>query len=889
MIRHTVLGNLILAAIETGILLFLQLPQVTSLAGNGTGDVSYIRIIVFAVLIILFIVTGVLAYKTWRNRSFAEAIVNVFSFNTQRVSGFYWILGVSAAIFPTILFMPAYRWGVWSGYVESLLPIIRWFGLVILQIVLSLLIWEAVLKEKESRAIPLKGVLFLSGAVFLIFVLILIFIALSGFGVISPRNTPYYPVGVPLLPGQVWLMFLLTIVVCIVGLFLINHNFRIIKSQLVIDLIIGLALWGITAGLWMSAPLPRSFFFPGPYPPNNVIYPYSDTATWDMGAQYALIGEGFDNSDPFNDHIGWMGMLAILHLIVGNDYALLSVVLAGLQAIFPALMYWLGKSIYNRWAGFFIAGLAAMHELNAFAASNMIDLSHARFLLTEYPTRIGLAILALLLVFWFRAPRQNIAYALPVGGLLAILILLRFNTLAFPFAVLFGALLIFGRNWKGWLGASSLVIVSLLLVLSPWMWRSWTLSGTPFFFAAKTNLIFKEKFRINPSPTPTPSSSDVQFEINLPVQDQLVRSRTLVNIPHDNSTKLQKTTTPQSVSKTVIGHFFHNIVASVLILPTSLTFDDVEHTINNVHEYWNKKASPWMGRLTFLESILLIINLALISIGLGAAWWRWKLIGLIPLGIFLGYGLSLAVARTSGGRYIVPMEWVILFYWGGGIAYVVREILTNLGVKDPKQALPSRQMGFSFKQGMLFVLPFLLFTSAMTVMDRSIPPKYPKNNKTEISAILKQSGVLDQANISENQLDVFFAKKVSKVYWGRALYPRFYGIGQGEFSGGIDAYEPEDYPRLAFTLIGEFDKKDIVLAWMIRDFRIQNETRFSSGVDVIVVGCRRTPKLPRWKNVVDALFVVLLEDKPTIFVRNPESPLKCPLSPPICLNNADCK
>jgi hypothetical protein len=469
------------------------------------------------------------------------------------------------------------------------------------------------------------------------------------------------------------------------------------------------------------------------------------------------------------------------------------------------------------------------------------------------------------------------------------MILLRFSMLAFPLAALVGALLIYGRDWKRWLRSSLLIGISVLLTLAPWMWRSWTLSGTPFFFVEKTQKLIQEEFRFKPSVTPTPSSSLFNFGNNLPSGSQPVHGENPANTTLRYSLSSPMPERAGKVSKLIVGHFMHNLVASVLILPTSLAFDDVRHTIYEVHPYWEKKGSVWEGDLSLQETILLIVNLALISIGLGVSWNKWKLVGLIPLGICLAYDLSLAVARTSGGRYIVPMNWGVLFYWGIGMMQVFLFLQARLGMDVHEQDSPSTVGVFSYKRGWLSLLPFLLFVGAMTVMDRTIPAQYPAVDKTEIFNLLKQSGVLEQADIPERKLAVFLERSNSRAYWGRALYPRFYGMGQGEFSGGVDAYEPAEYPRLAFTLIGSFDKKDIVLPWVVQDLPKLRNTYFPNASDAIVVGCARAPRSAKTRSIVDALFVVILGEKPQIYVRTPSAPLKCPIPEPVCEDNYNCQ
>jgi hypothetical protein len=108
----------------------------------------------------------------------------------------------------------------------------------------------------------------------------------------------------------------------------------------------------------------------------------------------------------------------------------------------------------------------------------------------------------------------------------------------------------------------------------------------------------------------------------------------------------------------IVNHFFHNFITSFLFLPTSFVFDDLWNTIKLSTPYW--KNSNWLGEGTWFNStgIFLFINMALISLGFGAMWVRNRIASLIPVSFFLTYIFSNALAFTSGGRYIVPVDWI---------------------------------------------------------------------------------------------------------------------------------------------------------------------------------------------------------------------------------------
>jgi hypothetical protein len=92
----------------------------------------------------------------------------------------------------------------------------------------------------------------------------------------------------------------------------------------------------------------------------------------------------------------------------GQDYELLMAIQAGLFAIFPVLIYLIGKSLNARTIGIVSAMVAMLRGINAIAASNTIDMANPKMILTDFPTAIGVALLILMICEWQINPIKNI-------------------------------------------------------------------------------------------------------------------------------------------------------------------------------------------------------------------------------------------------------------------------------------------------------------------------------------------------------------------------------------------------------------------------------------------------------------------------------------------------
>jgi hypothetical protein len=141
-----------------------------------------------------------------------------------------------------------------------------------------------------------------------------------------------------------------------------------------------------------------------------------------------------------------------------------------------------------------------------------------------------------------------------------------------------------------------------------------------------------------------------------------------------------------SFSDLFFSHFLHNFTTSALALPDALTYDELsdpnELNALSLRPYWID-GNKWQGGLPSSQVIFLSINLALLAIGLGYSWNRYRWAGLVPLTIFLGYDISLGFAMNSGSRYIVPIDWILYFYYGLAFVCIIRWITDTIAERKP--------------------------------------------------------------------------------------------------------------------------------------------------------------------------------------------------------------
>ena len=819
------------------------------------------------------------ALNAYRNQAWAERIwVSLFD-REILAKGIRWGAVTGLLSSWIILFTPIYRFGDLQDYVVRLFPFATFLLLV------SALTFIVAWVEKYGLYVSLlsdtlraqKKVLLVALIVTVIFALVWVLIAWTGIG-LRINFDYWYGAGVPILALQVALVFSIG-----VGLLFLERSSFNTRISARSDFLVFALLWGVAAFLWAREPMPSSYFATGPDLPNGEYYPFSDAATFDLGSQFALIGQGINNG-LFFDRVLYMFFLLFLHALVGQNYIQVVAVQAAIYAVFPAILYLLGKAIHSRSFGVILAVLAILRGINGIASSSMIDLANQKQMLTDFPVVIFAAWFALMAVKWLQAPNKNYLYALWAGGAVGLAVMLRTHALFFlVFAVLLAAIVYWNQKLRGLL-ISFLLVAAMLSSIIPWGVHS---GGSMFdVFMVRIRNVIEGRYA-PPAPEPEPQGNESPLLYAAIRNNEAAKVDLILDSRGYSPDLLPLTVTGESNKKDVpifvlvASHFLHNIIMSVLIMPTSPIFHDLRNTLKVVSPFWQPY---WDGSLGVSAGFFLMINLLLIALGIGVSWRSNRLAGMVPLGTFLFYNLANAFAQTSGGRYIVPVDWVVFFYFALGVFQIVLWGMVLFGVdgdstiEKTSQDLDNvRQSSWTWrplKQAPWVMLIFLFIGTSMPLSERLFPKQYSARSQAELFAIMEQEGYLQEAGLDRAAVDALSVQSTAfRITAGRVLYPRYYPENKGEPKNRFP-YGVLEFSRIAFTMIGPDGLNYVLLPE-------EHVPYFPNASDVIVLGCQEN-------NHMDAL-VVVIEKQQVVYVRQPASPLQCPLQQPMCDDNHVCR
>jgi hypothetical protein len=473
-------------------------------------------------------------------------------------------------------------------------------------------------------------------------------------------------------------------------------------------------------------------------------------------------------------------------------------------ALLPVALYFLGKKIHSRAAGIMVALLAIFREWTSLWVASEARVSNTKMLLSEFITTLVLIATLLLVLRWFREKQGGWFLAFASGGVLGLQLLLRTQTAFIAPGLLLLALLVFWPDWKSWIAQSMLFAAGLILAISPWMLRNFTITGN-----ASLDDPTQIKAVASMYSGGTPTSNYPLFEGQTPEQiSQYVMGVILEK--------------PGYVAGFVANQFVANSIDTLLVLPIFARYDGLTAPI---YPYWGE----WDTYLSPANIVLLFVYLAVIAMGIATAWKRLRWAGLLPVTYFIFYTLSTSLARYSGWRYIFPADWVGYFYFALGIVEIFSMLAVLFGA-EAEQAFPktitlidpSRKRGWQFAA---LAGIFLVVGGLPWIAEASIPR----------SASICADPIVDcfpAQGVEESQVMKFLSQPNARILTGRVLYPRYFPRNDGLASTNpAPAFAPRDFPRMGFyLLLTAGDIEQVILP-------MKGSRPFPHTAEGVILGC----------------------------------------------------
>jgi hypothetical protein len=610
----------------------------------------------------------------------------------------------------------------------------------------------------------------------LIFTVVLIglgiFMASTQFGLLASLKMSSVP-GIPLFVPQLYFLLLL------VGLWIAfipaqapdQPLLKIARRYWLLPILIFLVAvlaWGLT-------PLPLQHFSLKPAAPSYQPFPFSDARDVDLGGISILRGFGI-HFYGYTDKPLDMVFMAIMHFFAGSNYVVMTWLQILVLAFIPVVLFFFGKKFHSTVFGVFLALVLIFRQRNAIVLASSFFSVNPKLFMTEELTLLAVVLFAYLVFRWMR--ERKIWLALLSGGCIGAASLLRLNPLfLFPAVAGLSIPAFWGLGKKFIFKHLSAYTLAFLALLIPWLISGVNPQGTPWILVKLFDVIHMRYENINPSAQrymvsglPGIGMLAINLEGNLlpilpnsPIQYQATDdpARSLFS---QASSGAQVTSDPNSegIVYRFLYHTFHNFSTSVMALPNTLIFDDLNHLNWNV---LSTNSVNWHGDLPLSEILLIFLNLLLVAVGLGYSWIHYRWVGMLPLTIFIAYSLSLGAAMSSGGRYLVPMDWIMYFYYGLAIIAIfqfVHKVLTGKGQSVSVIHNQDSAQGTSSDRWKLgFSLAAVIFLASLIPIANFVMPALTASarNRPDVKAVSQ--------SISEQ------AVPGSSIVYGEILYPYY--------------------------------------------------------------------------------------------------------------------
>jgi 4-amino-4-deoxy-L-arabinose transferase-like glycosyltransferase len=517
-------------------------------------------------------------------------------------------------------------------------------------------------------------------------------------------------------------------------------------------------------------------------------------------AHSLLIGHPYQGTIPTRPL--YIFLLTILHRLFGENYRNIIIGQTFVLAIIPVVFYVLGKKLHSRAAGVLVALFFIFRELTTLLVSSNTRVSNTKTFMVDLPTLLLLLLACYVTIRWLE--HRNETSAMIAGGVLGLLLLLRTQSmLVLPFILLI-ALLVLGWKTKTFYLLTSFFLLGLVITVLPWLTHNYVQTGS-FSFDAP----FQYKV----------IASQYAYSGNLDIDNVDFEGKGLGQVLIEFALK-----DPGFVFGFIANHFLAAQIHGLLALPLTKPFNGLFEPINL---YWME----WSGQLEWYNLLLVLLYLAVIALGLGSAWKRWRWIGLLPLVFSGGYALATAVGRFSGWRYDLPADWVWYFYFAIGFAELLMQAASLFGAEEKvfrAERSDERQRGAETKRAVVklvnLAILFALLGALPWMIENIASPRYSNTDQ----AVL-QDRVASMSDAEE--IRAFAAQPEAYLQTGRVLYPRFFGKEDGLASTNPwPAYAIREYPRVGFMFLNQSSASVV--------FPTKRLAEFPHAQDAIVLGCQ---------------------------------------------------
>ena len=634
-------------------------------------------------------------------------------------------------------------------------------------------------------------------------------------------------------------------------------------------------IWIISAIIWAQAPVINHFFAPGPYEPNLTFYPYSDAVTYDLPAQTALNGWEFNFGGLLlKPTVVFISFLT--RYLTRNNTTTAMLLQSAIYAILPAIIYLFGNAIAGYGCGYLAAAFSLLKEWNALRTTS-VSTVHSRLVMSEFLTQILFALFCYAIFRWLQKSGKEILYAILTGGCFTLGVFTRYNFFAMLPAALLLLVIGYWKKFRSLARPLLFFLLSVFLTAAPFLYREsknlWNIFDE--FQYTVESILIKNRFR---------GQETLINDQNITIErDQISESAEFSKTseaPENNNVEFNTGQITQEFSninsnktlgvfESMINHGNHNIISSFLTLPVEWMFQDLNHLYKQDGDgLWRDQ---WDGSFSAGQWAAIAVWIVLGAVTMGYLIKVHGLAGFSILYFWVVYAFSIGFSRSSGGRYIVPINWIPMLllafcctlFFSRGKVTVTKPELNSLPVWKPVCAMAV----------------FTAFFTGLVLFENLMPAKSTSGEKPDLE-ILKDNFVDNDINweLVEEQLN----SGIMHISHGVAVYPRFYYYKTGEHSSE-GALMEKDFSRMTFIGINKEENIGTSREYLLPHKELVNV--FPQDSVYRALSCSSDFG---YEDIL-AVMIETPQGQQFTYLRDPLPEFSCPVPEPVCTANEVCK
>ena len=539
-------------------------------------------------------------------------------------------------------------------------------------------------------------------------------------------------------------------------------------------------IWLFAVVIWTAIPNQNGFFSPAGRAPNFETYPFSDGSFYGHYARAAAAGMGFKGNDIPPRPL-YIAFLTGLHLISGNQYDRIIFFQTLVLGLLPVFVFLCGRDLHSYEAGIAAALLVILRETHAILVAPFgHNVSTTKYFFADLPTALVCSAFIWLVIRWQKSDdiSKTPRWAFAAGCALGAMVLIRTQSFFLVLMLFFTLIPAFRNSFSRGVKEVLVFAAALVICIAPWLLRSHRITGQFVFDHPRTQ------------------TAEMARSYNFDKED-------LSQLPGENDGDYTQRMTAfiaasmrkhfPAVAGFVAAHFLNSEISNFRLFP-------LRDRLNDLDELWKSREAYWEllenGNLTLYNLIFLGLGIFVWAVGVSACQQRSPGAGLIPLAAITVFNFSTALGRYSAGRYLIPTDWVMMLYFGVGLADFISILYRFSGGREDLETGQRNHIPPYVLTGICI----LMIAAMIPLADRAIPQKFVPE---PAASVREKVGPVTMQCPAEDQ---FYLHAL-------AVYPRYYGPWEGEPESAKQGYGTADHGRLVFLTLapGNFGTMEMPL------------------------------------------------------------------------------